>query len=1244
MADESLASSRSRRSRSDRSGRLAALEKFKAVKSGHKKGYDVVVDNEDDVYEEVTEEEYNRRVNDRRSDFVVGNDDDYKDNGYEIFDEEFEENEREKSKKKKVSYKPPKSAQEKRQEANKSGNIRSMFLSAPHKRKAETASLEDDDVLASIMKAKGFDVDDDDAPIKLRPAGGSIKRQKSESSLPANPFAKKDPVNKASTAFEKPTTAKAQDVKPKVSSAESKVVSSKKNILSDTEKSMPIEEGSTPETNTNIENANFKEEELTIIDTEEMSSKVKTESTSYPVKKLEEAAVSTPVQRSQKMFKVEDLLDEADFDSGSEDKPATQTNLATDLLLVENNSGNKVFRMFWLDAYEDPINQPGSIFIFGKTEVPHGVVSASVVVRNIPRKMFFLPKDVKNEAGSVTPILFGDVYKEVYAVLKQHGITDFRCKDITKKYVFYTKEVPRETNYLEVQYNPSKASNILPADLTGRTFSRVFGTNTSSLETFILDRKLKGPSWIDIKDPKLVTVRRTTCRFEVDCTDFCNVSVSESQADPPSLTILTLQARVVRNEKNGRDEVIMVSGLVSEAYPLTKPPPTRLFTGHFCLVAACADRGLPYDFKKELANPTTNRLRINACDNERMLISQLNAKIAKVDPDIIVGHDVTTFTLPAVLSAMERHKIYKPSALSRLHRSSMINVARMDHSHLLPGRVLCDTKLSARELIQAKSYDLVDLVQNVLSKEHDEIPVDVIREMYSRSDSLLNICKHLIIESQFVLKLMAELNVLPLAAQITNICGNTLSQTLQRGRALRNEYLLLHAFTEKNFIVPDKKSKRSRRLQKENEDSKDEKKKGPTYSGGLVLDPIVGFYDSMILLMDFNSLYPSIIQEYNLCFTTCVLTPPEENLLAAETDWEAQIPQTTVDVGVLPSEIKRLVDSRRAVKNLLKNSNLTKEKLLQYDIRQKALKLTANSMYGCLGFQGSRFYAKPIAALITQRGRDILMSAKSMAESMGYSIIYGDTDSIMIKTGTNQIQQVQEIGNRIRQAINKQYRQLEIEIDGVFRSMLLLKKKKYAACTLSLGSDGTITGQKIEVKGLDIVRRDWAELARRTGRFVVDTLLDGKLGADDAVDAVHAHLQQVATMINENSLPFEQYIITKQLTKNVEDYSDAKNQPHVIVAQRFNVRGARKLRAGDTVQYVICEDGTDAPHIQRAYHKDELDMKEYAGKLAIDKTYYLTQQVFPVVSRLVDPIQGTDSTIVAQCLECGTLHGGVHPV
>ena len=78
----------------------------------------------------------------------------------------------------------------------------------------------------------------------------------------------------------------------------------------------------------------------------------------------------------------------------------------------------------------------------------------------------------------------------------------------------------------------------------------------------------------------------------------------------------------------------------------------------------------------------------------------------------------------------------------------------------------------------------------------------------------------------------------------------------------------------------------------------------------------------------------------------------------------------------MPTEIRKLVDSRRAVKNLLKDSNLSDDLKVQYNIRQMALKLTANSMYGCLGFSFSRFYAKPIAALVTSRGREILLQVR----------------------------------------------------------------------------------------------------------------------------------------------------------------------------------------------------------------------------------------------------------------------------
>lgn len=109
--------------------------------------------------------------------------------------------------------------------------------------------------------------------------------------------------------------------------------------------------------------------------------------------------------------------------------------------------------------------------------------------------------------------------------------------------------------------------------------------------------------------------------------------------------------------------------------------------------------------------------------------------------------------------------------------------------------------------------------------------------------------------------------------------GNVMSRTLMGGRSERNEFLLLHAFTEKNFIVPDKQYAKKPVLQVDEYDLDDtlhgqQQKKAatgkrkPAYTGGLVLEPRKGFYDKLILLMDFNSLYPSIIQEYNICFTT----------------------------------------------------------------------------------------------------------------------------------------------------------------------------------------------------------------------------------------------------------------------------------------------------------------------------------------------------------------------------------------
>ena len=133
---------------------------------------------------------------------------------------------------------------------------------------------------------------------------------------------------------------------------------------------------------------------------------------------------------------------------------------------------------------------------------------------------------------------------------------------------------------------------------------------------------------------------------------------------------------------------------------------------------------------------------------------------------------------------------------------------------------------------------------------------------------------------------------------------------------------------------------------------------------------------------------------------------------------------------------------------------------------------------------------------------------------------------------------------------------------------------------------------------------------------------------------IQEHLEGLRVALTDGLIPLKDLAITKQLTKNPSDYPDKKALPHVQVALRINSAGGKKLKAGDTVEYVICEDGSGLAATQRAYHVDEVKESE---TLKVDKHYYLAQQLHPVVSRLCDPIEGMDGARIAGCLgEFGT--------
>lgn len=899
------------------------------------------------------------------------------------------------------------------------------------------------------------------------------------------------------------------------------------------------------------------------------------------------------------------------------------------------------------------------------------------------------------------------VKDELKKIMSERGVDQYTMKPVYRKYCFERNDIPSGGQYV-IKLKYSYLNSALPSDIKGETFCGALGTQTNALEHLLVKSKIMGPSWLALHNAEIVPqatlkdkeAMKSWCKLEVNLQNGHKsvrnptveaieaLGLGGQQRDPPTVIVAALKLQTVVNHKTNANEICSASvvylqdvrvdvGTDCRAKVTDMPCEWEKKARHFSLVRKLSGGNWPSGWEQHVANENktnnvakrTKSIVLSAQADERGLLSILLARLSQIDADVICGHNVAGFDVDVLLNRLRENKVAHWSRIGRLKRTRFPNLsggnqgsfgggASIGALSCMSGRLLADTYLSARDLLKEVSYTLTNLMKTQFDENRAEIPHQDVPLQFNSTQTLWQLTKNSQTDAFYSLWLMLHLQALPLTRQLSNIAGNTWSKTLGHTRAQRVEFLFLHEFHKRKYMVPDRLSaKEKRRVQaaeaKNGNGDKDvDDKKGPQYSGGLVLEPKKGLYDKYVLMLDFNSLYPSIIQEYDICFTT-VKRGKDMAGLAPELPPPVLGKPGGENAAVLPQVICKLVQHRRAVKELLKKETNDVIKA-QLDIRQLALKLTANSMYGCLGFSASRFYAKPLAELITGQGREILQSTVDLAQNLSYDVIYGDTDSIMINTNKDNLEEVRKVGQEVKREVNKRYKLLEIEMDGCYRSMLLLKKKKYAAVVVepSMHEGKTIYVERVEKKGLDTVRRDWCKLAKDVGDTCLDEIFK-KRAVEDTVEKIHDALREARTKMVNNQVNLESYIVTKQLTKSPRDYPDANSQPHVKVALRRIEQGKQDgVNAGETVPYIICcevkpEDEKDMTNdaianghassksggkglAERAFHPEEL--QDPRSNLRVDLHYYLTQQLHPVISRLCAPIEGTDAARLADCL------------
>ena len=640
---------------------------------------------------------------------------------------------------------------------------------------------------------------------------------------------------------------------------------------------------------------------------------------------------------------------------------------------------------------------------------------------------------------------------------------------------------------------------------------------------------------------------------------------------------------------------------------------------------------VPYDktcfcYKKTDSN--LDGCTIKSYDTEREMLMAFKEYLMEKDIDIITGWNIFGFDLEYIMKRAVMTKcdqtFYEMSKLK--NHSCELVYKKLSSSALgdnalkilpMPGRFIFDLFHEVKKGYKLDSYKLDNVSKLYLGDNKIDMPP---KEMFARfveedPIKLREVAEYCVKDTLLPHRLLSKLSILVNLLEMAKATWVPLCYLVERGQQIKVFSLLTKKAREMGFMIPTISWGQY---------------SADGYEGATVLDAQKGAYYTPITALDFEGLYPSIMMAHNLCYSSMVMDSKYENIpgITYETFGFYKFAQDVP--SLLPSILLELKQFRKqAKKDMAQSTGALKE---MYNGKQLAYKVSMNSVYGFTGASKGMLPCVQIASTVTLKGRSMIDETKAYVEKNfpGSKVRYGDTDSVMVefdvgnRTGKEAIEYSWEIGERAAEECTKLFKAPNnLELEKVYCPYFLYSKKRYAAKLWTKGKDGNMNMDYIDVKGLQLVRRDNTPHMREVCKELLDVVLE----SSDTGPPKELALQRAIELI-EGDVPNEKLILSQGLSDSykAKGFTVSINSPDIKDINQAHVQVVRKMRerqpgsepqSGDRVPYILIDTGDPKA---KAFEKSEDPKYAKDNNLKVDYNYYFINKFLNPVCDLIEPL------------------------